>query len=209
MKINAITTNTFNQNKKTNTPAFKAMVRVDRQMIDVISEKSIEFTPVMNNTLSYLLPKLNQLSSNLKILITGAGKPFSLTHLFSPAKSGLKFDISIIDPKRLKYEILSDRVKMSTLSAETIKDLKNNVDGMSECMTMPRKFGKLYNPWAQTEQEYKTDLYRTILDEIENIPKNNLESEYAHKVNSSGYGMSSDCFKPGRNKYDCYAGIEY
>ena len=76
MKINAITTNNFNQNKKTNTPAFKAMVRVDRQMIDVISEKSIEFTPVMNNTLSYLLPKLNQLSSNLKILITGAGKPF-------------------------------------------------------------------------------------------------------------------------------------
>ena len=46
MKINAITTNNFNQNKKTNTPAFKAMVRVDRQMIDVISEKSIEFTPV-------------------------------------------------------------------------------------------------------------------------------------------------------------------
>ena len=98
---------------------------------------------------------------------------------------------------------------MSRLIAETINDLKNNVDGMSECMTMPRKFGKLYNPWAQTEQEYKTDLYRTILDEIENIPKNNLESEYAHKVNSSGYGMASDCFKPCRNKYDCYAGIEY
>lgn len=216
MKINAVKSN-INQNKQINNNksknnqtqnnlSFKASYKLLYDATDVISGKEISLShPVLKKTLDFLLPKIRMLDDNLHFDISGTGKfPF-----FGTDKYGLKFDMSVIDPKKLKFDILNDCKKFITLKTETIRDLRNNTKGMSDLLTLPRRFGELHNPNGQSEFMYSRSLYKRILKEIDDLPKNQLESTYGYKSEDGNYVLLHDCFKEYRPKFKCYAGLEY
>src|SRR5574344_1411092 len=213
---NISTQNTPIQNVSAQNLSFKGLLCTFSPEVAAVSGKYVTImqTPIYELS-QKIVDRLRNVEDNVRINITGAGKPESFWRLFETHPDlGLKFDIMYQDTGRARKEILTDPAKRALLKPQTLIDLKNKETGIDACLSLSAKFGAIFNPNRISMPDYVDIMVNKALITVKNLPKILLESKMVSKVYDEEekkiyYGPLFDVCRNNKPRFQCYEGLEY